>query len=217
MGVLSKPSGLLNPLDRSAEILFGLIMALTFTCSVSVATTHKVAIRELIIAAVGSNIAWGIIDAIMFTVDTLARRNRNKALFDAVRRLPPEEARKLVSDAIPPVVGSVIEPAVIEQIRKGLLNLPAETGYAPLRIRDIQKAVAIFFLTFLSTFPVVIPFLIIDDSIIALRISNGIALLMMFWCGWAVAAYSGMNKWLMSTSMAVVGGLMVIITIALGG
>jgi VIT1/CCC1 family predicted Fe2+/Mn2+ transporter len=217
MRVLSKSSGLLNPLDRSAEILFGLIMALTFTCSVSVATTHQVAIRELLISALGCNVAWGLVDAIMFTVGTLARRNRNKAMFEAVRSAPGEEARNMIADAMPPLVASVIDQTGMEQIRQRLVTLPPDTGYAPLRIRDLKKAIAIFFLAFLSTFPVVIPFLVIDDSIVALRTSNGIALAMMFWCGWSVAGYSALNKWLMSSAMVLIGAVLVVITISLGG
>ena len=59
---------LLNPLDRAAEILFGLIMALTFTCSISIANTHTTEVRQLLIAAIGCNLAWGLVDATMYLV-----------------------------------------------------------------------------------------------------------------------------------------------------
>ncbi len=50
---------LLNPLDRVAEILFGLIMALSFTCSINIATKRPAEIRQLLIGAIGCNLAWG--------------------------------------------------------------------------------------------------------------------------------------------------------------
>jgi hypothetical protein len=54
---------LLNPLDRAAEVLLGLIMALTFTCSISIANTGGTEIRHLLITAIRCNLAWGLVDA----------------------------------------------------------------------------------------------------------------------------------------------------------
>jgi hypothetical protein len=48
---------LLDPVERISEIIFGLIMALTFTCTISVAQADRTEVRELLIAAIGCNIA----------------------------------------------------------------------------------------------------------------------------------------------------------------
>lgn len=56
----------LEPVERLSEILFGLIMALTVTSAVSVATSDDMQIRTMLIAALGCNLAWGIIDAGMY-------------------------------------------------------------------------------------------------------------------------------------------------------
>src|SRR5687768_17023231 len=79
-GVTRKES-LLNPMDRAAEIMFGLIMTLTFTCSISIANTHRVEIRPLLIGAIGCNLAWGLVDATMYLVGVLAQKNKNKIIF----------------------------------------------------------------------------------------------------------------------------------------
>jgi uncharacterized BrkB/YihY/UPF0761 family membrane protein len=57
---------ILDPMERISEILFALIMALTFTCSFSVAGAGREKVRELLIGAVGCNLAWGIIDAAFY-------------------------------------------------------------------------------------------------------------------------------------------------------
>ena len=57
----SKFKLLLNPMDRVAEILFGLIMALSFTCSIGIANRGPTEIRQLLIGAIGCNLAWGIV------------------------------------------------------------------------------------------------------------------------------------------------------------
>jgi hypothetical protein len=58
----------LEPTDRVSEILFGLIMVLTFTGSLSVAEAGRDDVRTMLIGALGCNLAWGIIDLIAIFV-----------------------------------------------------------------------------------------------------------------------------------------------------
>ena len=67
----------LAPVERLSEILFGLIMALTVTSAVSVATADHMQIRTMLIAALGCNLAWGIIDAGMYLMARLGERGHN--------------------------------------------------------------------------------------------------------------------------------------------
>jgi VIT1/CCC1 family predicted Fe2+/Mn2+ transporter len=82
---------------------------------------------------------------------------------------------------------------------------------------DFLGAGAIFLLVFLSTFPVVIPFIFVANASHALRLSNGVAILMLFWGGVAYGRYAGVPKWVMGLIMVVVGLILVGITISLGG
>jgi hypothetical protein len=50
----------LDPMERISETLFGLIMALTFICSLGVATGANINIQTMLIGALGCNLAWGI-------------------------------------------------------------------------------------------------------------------------------------------------------------
>jgi hypothetical protein len=54
----------LEPADRIGETLFGLIMALGFTGAVCLGIDEATS-RELLIAILGCNIAWGIVDGVM--------------------------------------------------------------------------------------------------------------------------------------------------------
>ena len=215
---LSKPKPLLNTMDRVSEILFGIIMTLTFTCSIGIANTKNTEIRQLIIAAISCNIAWGLVDAIGYIVSTIVQRSRNRTILNSVlTNSDADKARKDISDSLPPSIASVLETAELEQIRNKLANLPDPTSQVLLTTRDLKKSVMIFFLMFISTFPIVIPFIFIRDTQLALRISNMIAIVLMFLCGWSLAKYVGSNKWLMSFGLTLVGITLVLITIALGG
>ena len=218
MEVRIKSKGLLDPLDRSGEILFGLIMALTFTCSISVANARSIEISQLLIGAISCNLAWGLIDATMYLIGVIAQRNRNKIILDFIRNSSESiKAREFISATLPTIIASAIETEALEKIRNKLVNLPQETGKEKLTIDDIKKATGLFLLVSVSTFPVVIPFTIMEDTMLALRISNLIAIVMMFLCGWSVASYAGINKWIMSIAMVIIGVILVAIAIALGG
>jgi VIT1/CCC1 family predicted Fe2+/Mn2+ transporter len=211
-------SQLLNPLDRAAEILFGLIMALTFTCSIGISSREPAEIRQLLVAAISCNLAWGLVDATMYLIGILAQKSRSKAILDFLyNSSPSDKARQYISDALPNSIGSAIGTEGLEQIRNKLVNLPPPPVNVRLTASDFKKAMAIFLLVFISTFPVVIPFIFIPDTKIALRVSNLVAIVMMFLCGWSVAKYVGCNKWKMSIAMISIGMVLVAITISLGG
>ena len=82
----------LNPVDRVSEMLFGLFMALTFIGAVSVAGRGEVQVRTLFITALGCNLAWGLVDAVMYLVRTATTRGRSHSLILAVRAAPDADA-----------------------------------------------------------------------------------------------------------------------------
>ncbi len=207
----------LDPMDRISEILFALIMALTFTCTLGVATADNIQVRTMLIGALGCNLAWGIIDAGVFLMARLNERGRNLMRWRAVRdAADPDAAQRVIADALPPPLASVLSSGQLESMRQGLLRLP-EPDHPRLTRRDGLGALAICLLSFLSTFPIVIPFMFIGDARIALRVSNAVAIAMLFLCGYAFGRCAGFRPWAMGLAMVVVGGLLVGIAIALGG
>jgi VIT1/CCC1 family predicted Fe2+/Mn2+ transporter len=154
----------------------------------------------------------------MYLIGVLARKNRNRAIYGSIRNsVDPEHARVLIAEGLPPLVVSAIKTEGIEQIRSRLLDQPEMMEKVRLTGSDIKRALALFILVFFSTFPIILPFVMIPDTKLALRISNLVAIGMMFCCGWAVAGYVGFSKWKMSMGMVITGLVLVGITIALGG
>jgi VIT1/CCC1 family predicted Fe2+/Mn2+ transporter len=138
--------------------------------------------------------------------------------FVALRRSSdPVEAQRLIGDALPPLVASVLEPAEFAAIRTRLGALPDPVGPARLSRRDWFGAAGVFVLVFLSTFPVAIPFLFVHDATRALRLSNAVAIAMLFFTGYAFGRSARRNPWLMGLAMVLLGGVLVALTIALGG
>lgn len=208
----------LEPIDRVSEVLFGLIMVLTFTGSLSIAEAGQEDVRAMLIGALGCNLAWGIIDAILYLMGSLAERGKAVMTLHAVRKATdPREARQIISDAIPPVLASVLEPAEFATIQQRLMQLPEPPSHARLSKKHWLGALGVFLLVFLSTFPVVIPFMIMQDAVPALRVSNGVAIAMLFIAGFAYGRMTGIYPWLIGVSMVILGAVLVLLTIALGG
>src|SRR5215217_2477876 len=94
----------LEPIDRVSEVLFGLIMVLTFTGSLSVAEAGRDDVRAMLIGALGCNLAWGIIDAVLFLMGTLAEKSGGLRALRAVRgTADPQQGQRVIADALPPV------------------------------------------------------------------------------------------------------------------
>ncbi|HEX5053261.1 MAG TPA: VIT1/CCC1 transporter family protein [Planctomycetota bacterium] len=207
----------LEPTDRISEGLFGLIMVLTFTGSLSIAEAGRDDVRAMLIGALGCNIAWGIIDAVLYLMGCMAERNRADTLVRAIRSATdPEQARRALAAELPGVA-SVLEPAEMTSIRQRLLQRPEPPRRARLGLEDWQGAAGVFLLVFLTTFPVAIPFLVMASAGPALRISNLIAIVMLFLLGCAFGRITGHRSWPMGAAMVALGVALVSMTMALGG
>ena len=208
----------LDPTERFAEILFGLIMVLTFTGSLSAAQSGRQEVRTMLIGALGCNLAWGIIDAIFYLMNVLGARGHGLVGLRGLRETTdPAEARAVIEEALPPVVVSVLEPADYERIRQRLATIRELPARAPLHRDDFRGALGVFLLVFLSTFPVTIPFLVMRDAMLAVRISNAIAVVLLFVGGYKLGKFSGFHPWRTGLAMVGIGIVLVGLTIALGG
>ena len=213
-----KRERVLDPVARVSEVLFGLIMALTFTGTLSAATADRNEVRTLLIGVLGCNIAWGLVDAVMFLMSSLTERGHGLLTVRAVKSAStPQVAHQMIAAAIPPILVRMLHRDDFERMRQGLLavdNLPPSPS---LTKEDWTGALAVFLLVFLSTFPIVIPFLIFRNVFLALRLSNLVALVMLFITGSWLARYGGHNPLWTGLAMMTLGVVLVGITIALGG
>lgn len=208
----------LEPIDRVSEVLFGLIMVLTFTGSLSVAEAGREDVRTMLIGALGCNIAWGIIDGILYLMGCLSEQGRGLGALRALRKAAAaEEAHRVIAGALPPVVAGALGPVEYESMRQKLLQLPEP----PLRPRPGKNewlgALAVFMWVFITTFPVAIPFIFMHDVVRAMRVSNGIAIVLLFLTGYAFGRIAEYHPWLSGLAMVVLGSVLVGITISLGG
>jgi hypothetical protein len=209
---------ILDPVARTSEILFGVIMALTFTGTLSAATAGREEIRTLLVGIIACNIAWGLVDAVMFLMSALTERGHGILTVHAVRDAETvHEAHRAIVAAVPPVLASILTQDDLERVRRGLLQIPVLPDKPRLTRQDWIGALAVFLLVFLSTLPIVFPFMVFRTVPLAVRVSNLIAILILFVAGYRVAGHGGYHRWRAGFAVALIGVLLVSIAIALGG
>lgn len=216
------PSGLfknvLDPMERISEILFGLIMVLTFTGSLEVATAGRAEVRSLLLGALGCNLAWGIIDGCMYMMARLHERNCRLMMLRTTRNAADIGlAQQVIAQALPPLIASLLPREQLELLRGKLRQLPEPPTHVLLESSEWMGAAAVCVLVVLATAPVLIPFIFISNVAFALRTSNAVAILMMFFLGAAFGYYAGFRPWRIGFAMVLVGLALVGVAIALGG
>ena len=213
-----KRKRVLEPIERLSEILFGLIMVLTFTGSLSVATADHVEVREMLIGALGCNIAWGIIDAIMYLMAAMSERARDHRAVTAIRAAASATAaHAVIRDHLPQLAAETLRDDDLDRIRSAALGLKDLPPRPHLKAEDWRGAFGVFVLVFLSTLPVVVPFVFMTEIGAAMRTSNAIAIGMLAIIGHAYGRLAGVWPLGMAGAMVILGAVLVAATIALGG
>lgn len=208
----------LSPVDRVSEMLFGLFMALTFIGAVSVAEQGREQIRTLFLTAIGCNLAWGLVDAVMYLVRTLAERGRLLTTVRSVQAARDAQAgRKVIEQSLSQAAARLLSVTEVEAVRGRIVAMTSLPEQPVLKTQDLLAALAIFLIVVASTFPVVLPFVLISDVGTAKNASRAISLAMLFFGGLALGRYAGYGSWKVGLTMTGLGAGLVIAINALGG
>jgi VIT1/CCC1 family predicted Fe2+/Mn2+ transporter len=209
----------LDPADRLGEILFALIMALGFTAAVRL-SDEQVNSRELLIAITGCNLAWGIVDGVMFVLTSLFERGRKARAVRDVRNAPDEaSALAAIERELNAPLLDLTSPSEREQLLRRVLELVrrSEIETVRLRVGDLLGGTAVALVIVLATVPVVVPFLFVNDPMLAARLSNLVALVELGLVGARWGQATGASPIWIAIGLTTVGLVLVAITIALGG
>jgi hypothetical protein len=218
----------LDPVDRLAEVVYGVLIVLTFTLTYRGLETRypageqiaMAAVPRLLLAALGCTIAWGLIDAVMYVLTSLFERSEQQRMLVDIGRVPDESrAVALIEDALDERLGPAITADERAALSASIYSRFRESrpGRVGVTGEDLLGALAVFLLAVVSTLPVLIPYLFIDDPFRAIRVSNLIAVLMLFGVGYAWAKHTYARPLSVGLGLAGLGVGMVLIAIPLGG
>ena len=208
----------LEPAEILAEALFGLIMVLTVTLGARLAMGEEGGARELLIAALGCNLAWGIIDGAIYVMNAMFIRGRRARIFTELKRSGEAGALAIIAHELDPRLADLTEEER-ERLHRSVLAVAMRTPVERTRVdRDeIYGGLVCAALVFLTALPPVVPFMLIADPLRALRVSNGILVAMLFGLGYYWATHTNASRIGTGLAMMFVGLALVFAAMALGG
>lgn len=205
-------------MERISEVLFAVIMALTFTNAIAVGTAGNAQVRTMLLAALGCNLAWGIIDGCLYVMGRINAESGKRETLKALRDAPDgETAKRVLAETLHPALAAALSMAQVDAVRDKLRQMPALPRRTGLTREDALGALGTCLLCFLSTLPIALPFLFIGDTRAALAVSNMVAAAMLLLCGYAFGLRSDLRPWPTAFAMVVLGGCLIGIAIVLGG
>jgi len=207
---------LLSVGDWLAEIVAGIIITLSFTAALSIGTAGRAEVQTALYGALGCGVAWGIVDGVLYVLSSMATRGRALASARAASaESNPVLARRHMASVMPASLAAALHDADLDAI----VHRVREAGIPRngLAKEDVLGGVEIVFLVSFATVPIALPFLFTEDLKVALRVSDGIGMVMLFLCGYAAAARGSFSPIRTGCAMLGIGVALLAATIFLGG
>jgi len=203
---LKEKRGPLDPVDRFAEIMFGLIMTLSFIGTINVAEHGQAEIHTLLFAALGCNIAWGIVDGVMFWLTRMIGRARRRTIGNQIRKTSDSlTAQKILSEVLPEELEPLLETDALIPLVEKIKNHHPLNRPPLMTLEDLGGAFLVCILVILSTVPASLPFLFLSNVTLAVKISNSITLAILFSLGMSLGQFSGQKKFQLGLMMVIIG------------
>jgi hypothetical protein len=204
------------------EALFGLIMTLTFTLGADLVIQEegREGTRQMLIGILGCNLAWGIIDGVLYVLGCAFERGRVQRIGYEVRNArSPDQARRFVAGELDELLAPLTDPQQRDALYSAIVQRvkTEPTLPEPITREDLLGGLESGLLVFSCSIPAVLPFLVFDQPQVALRVSNTILLALMYYLGYRHARHTLARPWIAGFVFLLAGLFLVVLTIRLGG
>ena len=207
--------------NRLEEAIAALIMVLGFTLVAGfTAASEKEGVRTLLLGALGCNTAWGIIDGVLSAWGNLTdRRLQLRFLTNLRSALNEVEALSAIGGRLNPLLEAGVDAEERTLLCKVLLPVISRVRLPDPNLTkdDLNGMIAIFMIDVAAVIPAAIPFLFFTDPHMALRVSNGGLIVLLFVTGLLWGRRTGSNGYLAGCCAMLLGLALVGVAIALGG
>ena len=159
----------LDPGSHMSEALFGLIMTLTFTLGADlvIQAQGREGARQMLIGILGCNLAWGIIDGVLYVLRCAFERGRVQRIGYEVRKAPnADQARQLVAGELDELLAPLTDPQQRDALYSAIVQRVKmePTLPKPVTRKDLLGGLASGLLVFSCSIPAVLPFLVFDAA-----------------------------------------------------
>jgi len=224
-GILER---LLDPVSRLVEGIYSVLIVLTFTLAARAIHSYEGPVDaddwqlavQLLVAAAGCALAWGLIDGAMYVLTCAFERGKDRRLYRLVRSAATEEEGiAALADELDDDLSPLADEAERRRIYGSLLRRqraaqPPPTGFEK---GDLAGGLGTFLVAVTAAAPVLLPLLLPASIEVRVRASNVVAFAMLFLMGHRWAQYAGGKALRTGLLLALLGVVMVLIAIPLGG
>lgn len=219
----------LDPIDRLTAAIYSILIVLTFTLAFSVLLRWPGNDQplpedlgtELFAAVLGATVAWGIIDGIMLALlSVLERGEKHRFLEDLQAAATDEAAVDVIADEFDYLLEPITGEGQREQLYADVLEHLRDSQPRPVGFQrsDLSEALGSASIAVIAVVPSLVPlWLLRQDPLPAVRISNVVSFIMLFALGYRWGVYTGANRWKTGLLLVLAGVILMAIAIPLGG
>jgi len=212
----------LDPGSHMGEALFGLIMTLTFTLGADLIIQEqgREGARQMLFGILGCNLAWGLIDGMLYVLGCAFERGRLHRIGYEVRATrSPLRARQLVAAELDELLAPLTDAQQRDSLYAAIVHRVRAKSAAPRLVtrKDLLGGLESGLLVFACSFPAVLPFLLFDEPQFALRVSNSVLLALLYYVGHRHARHTLAKPWIAGLAFTLAGLFLVAVAIQLGG
>lgn len=200
------------------EVLYGFIMALIYVTAARISILRYTDTLNLVILIIGMNFTWGLIDAVVFYMVDIFNQRKFVRIMSACD-LPHDRKVEMMLDEFSGTPLDILDPEDERRICEDILSKTVESESERLSDRRAMRdsAIACFLITILTTVPIVVPLLLIGDIGTALTVASCLSSICLFFIGFRMERYLGVNRWIAGLFLTAVGWMITIAATFTGG
>jgi len=177
--------------------------------------------KIMMLVPLGCTAAWGIIDGIMYVLLNLRERGKKSKLLSLIKSQKDEnEAFALIkNEFVSPLFDVLDKETQMNIFREVVKRLTDTTIEKPKGIskNDLRIVTTTFLIVLSAGAPLIIPFILLNDVLLAIRISHIIGLIMLFCIGYWWAKLASRHKIRSAIGLTLLGVAIVVMTQTLHG
>jgi len=203
----------LSYVDRIGEVAFAVLMVIIINGYVALSDLNT-GFLYIVAVNLGACLSWGTIDGLIYALSSSMERNtlRNKLL--ALKGcLNCENTQELVksnlTDTFLAGFDETGKDAIAKEIVAHVPNATIEENKL-LTKQEVLGWISIIGIYMVVGVLLALPFLVLEQKILAWIISNAVGVAWVFWYGMKLGESAGKNRWLLGSIMAVVSVLFLV-------
>lgn len=183
---------LLDPIDRLSETVYSVLILLTFTLAYRIILINQDVrlppsaeyINQLLVAAIGAIVAWGIIDGLVYILMEVFQRGERHRLLNMIHTAETDQQRvEIIAEELDYIMEPITDEHEREQLYLSVLRHLRNAQPRPIRFKreDFTGALGCFVVAVIAVIPSLTPFLLLRNNYeLAIRISNVISFGVLF-------------------------------------